>query len=85
MNVWMTCDLNEVRGYFMWNVKPSGKVMNVDVESCNGILQVRNDWLKVDWFEPHHIEPYAMNDTRGIDKTSWSLICPVTMEGCSNF
>ena len=30
-------------GSFMWNLKPRGKVMNVEVESRNGILQV-NEW-----------------------------------------
>ena len=30
-----------LRGSFMWNLKPRGKVMNVEVESRNGILQVK--------------------------------------------
>ena len=34
-----------------WNLKPSGKVMNIEVESCNGILLVMNDGLKFDWIE----------------------------------
>ena len=38
-----------------WNLKSSGKVMNLDVESRNGILLVVNDGLRVDWLERHHI------------------------------
>ena len=37
----------KLRGYFMWNLELSGKVMYVEVESRNGILQVRNDGVKV--------------------------------------
>ena len=39
----------------MWNVKPRGKVMNIKVESRNGIFHVFNDGLKVGWLELHHI------------------------------
>ena len=28
-----------LRGYFVLKLRPSGKVMNVEVESSNGILQ----------------------------------------------
>ena len=34
-----------------WNIKPSGEVMNVEVESHNGILYVMNDALMIDWLE----------------------------------
>ena len=44
-----------IRVSFMWNLKSSGKVMNLDVESRNGILLVVNDVLRVDWLERHHI------------------------------
>ena len=33
--------LNDVNRVFMCNLEPSGKVMNVEVESRNGILQVK--------------------------------------------
>ena len=33
--------LNDVKRAFMWNLEPSGKVINVQVESRNGILQVK--------------------------------------------
>ena len=39
----------------MWNLKPSGKVMNLEVESHNGFLLVMNDGFKVGWLERHHI------------------------------
>ena len=32
---------------FMWNLKPSGKVINLEVESLNGILLVMNDGQKL--------------------------------------
>ena len=38
-----------------WKLKPSGKVMNLEVEIHNGILHVTNDGLKFDWMEQHHI------------------------------
>ena len=44
-----------LRRSFMWNLEPSGKVMNLDVESRNGILLVMNYGLRVDWMEQHHI------------------------------
>ena len=39
----------------MWNLKPSGKVMNIAVQSRNCILLVINGGLRVDWLEQHHI------------------------------
>ena len=39
----------------MWNLESSGKVMNREVVSRNGILHVMNDGLKVDWIEWNHI------------------------------
>ena len=42
---------------FMWNLEPSGKVINREVVSRNGILYVMSDGLKVDWLERHHIIP----------------------------
>ena len=33
--------LNDVRETSMWNLEPSGKVMDVEVESRNAILQVK--------------------------------------------
>ena len=38
-----------------WNLKPSDKFMNIEVEISNGILHVMNDGLKIDWLEQHHI------------------------------
>ena len=38
MRPWMM-----LRGSFMWNLEPSDKDMNVEVESSNGILQVK-EW-----------------------------------------
>ena len=46
-----------IRGFFMCNLEPSGKVMKLEVESRNGILQVMNNEHKVDWIELHHIIP----------------------------
>ena len=37
------------------SLKPSGKVMNFEVKSFNGILHETNDELRVDWLERHHI------------------------------
>ena len=42
---------------FMWNLEPSGKVINHEVVSRNGILHVMSDGLKVDWLQRHHIIP----------------------------
>ena len=39
----------------MWNLEPSGKVMNLEVEGLNGVLLVMNDGLKVGWLEQYHI------------------------------
>ena len=39
----------------MWNLEPSGKVINREVVSRNGILYVMSDGLKVDWMERNHI------------------------------
>ena len=36
-----------LRGSVMWNLEPSGKVMNLEVESCYDIFLVMNDGLKV--------------------------------------
>ena len=33
-----------LRGSFMWNLKHSVKIINVEVESCNGIFQVKEWW-----------------------------------------
>ena len=41
----------------MWNLEPSGKVMNLEVESCNGNILVMKDGLKIDWIERNHINP----------------------------
>ena len=38
-----------------WILKPSGKVMNLEVEICNGILLIMNDGVKFDWLEHNHI------------------------------
>ena len=38
-----------------WNLKPSDKFMNIEVEISNGILHVMNDGLKFDWMERLHI------------------------------
>ena len=46
-----------VKGSFMWNLEPSGKIMNREVVSRNGILHIMNDGFKVDCLEPHHIIP----------------------------
>ena len=40
-----------IRGSFMWNLEQSGKAMNCEVVSRNGILHVMSDGLKVDWIE----------------------------------
>ena len=40
---------------FMWNLEPSGKVMNLEVKSRNCIFFVMNDGLRVGWLERHHI------------------------------
>ena len=40
MNEW-NVTLNDVKRVFMWNLEPSGKLMNVELESRNGILQVK--------------------------------------------
>ena len=37
-----------------WNLKPSGKFMNVEVEDPNGIFHVKDDGHRVDWLERHH-------------------------------
>ena len=34
----------------MWNLEPSGKDMNIEVESRN-VLHVMNDGLQVGWLE----------------------------------
>ena len=39
----------------MWNLKPSGKVVNLEVESHNGILLGMNGGLRVNFLEWHHI------------------------------
>ena len=44
-----------IKGSFMWNLKPSGKVKNHEVISHNGIHYVMNDGLKIDCLEWHHI------------------------------
>ena len=46
-----------IRGSFMWNLKPSGKVINRKLVSHNGNLHVMSDQLKVYWLERHHIIP----------------------------
>ena len=38
-----------------WNLKPSGMFMNFEIKSCNGILLVMNDGIRVDSPEKHHI------------------------------
>ena len=38
-----------------WNLKPSGKVMNIDVESRNVTFTYSVGGLRVDWLERHHI------------------------------
>ena len=35
--------LNDVKKVFMWNLELSGKVLNVEAKSRNGILQVK-EW-----------------------------------------
>ena len=35
--------LNDAKTVFVWNLEPSGKVMNAEVESSNSILQVK-EW-----------------------------------------
>ena len=40
-----------IRGSFISNLEPSGKVMNLEVHSCNGILLIMNDGLKVGLLE----------------------------------
>ena len=47
--------LNDAKMDLMWNLEPSGKVMNIEAESSNGILHVMNDRIKFDWLERHHI------------------------------
>ena len=44
-----------LRKSFIWNLEPSGKVMNLEVECLNGVLLVMNDGLKVGWLERHNI------------------------------
>ena len=39
----------------MWNLEPSGNVMNIDVESRNGMLHIMKDGIKVCWMEQRHI------------------------------
>ena len=46
-----------LRGSFMWNLEPCGKVMNFEVESRNGIHHAMNDGLKVGCLEWRHINP----------------------------
>ena len=46
-----------LRGPFMWNLEPSGKVMELEVESHNGILLVINNGIKFNWMEGHDINP----------------------------
>ena len=38
-----------------WNLKHRCKVMNFEVESRNGIFNVKYDRLRVDWMEQNHI------------------------------
>ena len=38
-----------------WNLRLSGKVLNVEVDSRKGILHVKDDILWVDCLERHHI------------------------------
>ena len=44
-----------LRRSFMWTLKPSGKVFNLEVESGHSILLVMNDGLKFYWLERYHI------------------------------
>ena len=44
-----------LRKSFIWNLEPSGKVMNLEVECLNGVLLVMNDRFQVDLMERHHI------------------------------
>ena len=37
-----------IRRPFMWNIEPSGNVINCEVVSRNGILHVMSNGLKVD-------------------------------------
>ena len=46
----------------MWNLEQSGKAMNCEVVSRNGILHVMSDGHKVDWLERHHIIPQESRD-----------------------
>ena len=44
-----------IRRLCTWILNPSGKVMNFEVESRNGIFNVKYDRLRVDWMEQNHI------------------------------
>ena len=44
-----------LRGSFMWKLEPSGKVINLEVESGNGIVLVMNGGHRVGLLERHHL------------------------------
>ena len=58
----------------MWNLESSGKVMNREVVSRNGILHVMNDGLKVDWMERHHILPQESRDELLVAIVRYALV-----------
>ena len=47
--------LNDVKKVIYMELEPSGKAMNIEVASRNGILPVINDGLLVGWLEHIHI------------------------------
>ena len=56
MYEWMIFDtLNDVKKSCTWNLKPSGNVMNFEVETRNGILLLMQYGLKIILLERHHI------------------------------
>ena len=58
----------------MYNLEPSGKVINREVVSRNGILNVMSDGLKVDWLERHHIIPQESRDELLVTIVRYALV-----------
>ena len=57
MYEWYVRPLMMITWSSMWILEPTGKVMNLEIESRNDILLVMNDGIKVDCMKRQHINP----------------------------
>ena len=59
---------------FMWNLEPSGKVINLKVVRRNSRLHVMSDGLMVDWIKRHHIIPLECRDELLVAIVRYALV-----------